>query len=50
MLMQTPFVNQQTGRFDSNALQKFLAEYKTQSNTIHKLLSNMKKSINIGLS
>jgi peptidyl-prolyl cis-trans isomerase D len=33
MLMQTPFVNQQTGRFDSNALQKFLAEYKTQSNT-----------------
>ena len=33
MLMQTPFVNQQTGRFDSNALQKFLAEYKTQSHT-----------------
>lgn len=30
MLMQTPFVNQQTGRFDANALQKFLAEYKTQ--------------------
>jgi len=33
MLMQTPFVNQQTGRFDSNSLQKFLAEYKTQSNS-----------------
>ena len=32
MLMQTPFVNQQTGRFDANALQKFLAEYKTQQN------------------
>lgn len=30
MLMQTPFVNQQTGRFDANQLQKFLAEYKTQ--------------------
>ena len=30
MLMQTPFVNEQTGRFDVNALQKFLAEYKTQ--------------------
>lgn len=28
MLLQTPFVNQQTGRFDVNALQKFLAEYK----------------------
>lgn len=31
MLLQTPFVNQQTGRFDANALQKFLADYKTQS-------------------
>lgn len=30
MLMQTPFVNQQTGRFDVNALKKFLAEYKAQ--------------------
>lgn len=28
MLMQTPFVNQQTGRFDASALTKFLAEYK----------------------
>lgn len=28
MLQQTPFVNQQTGRFDANALQQFLAEYK----------------------
>lgn len=33
MLAQTPFVNQQTGRFDANALQKFLAEYKTQKAT-----------------
>lgn len=33
MLMQTPFVNQQTGRFDVNALKKFLAEYKTQKST-----------------
>lgn len=30
MLLSTPFVNQQTGRFDASALQKFLAEYKTQ--------------------
>ena len=30
MLMQTPFFNQQTGRFDANALKKFIAEYKTQ--------------------
>ena len=30
MLMQTPFVNQQTGRFDASSLKKFLAEYKNQ--------------------
>ena len=30
MLQQTPFVNQQTGRFDASALQKFLADYKAQ--------------------
>ena len=29
MLMQTPFVNQQTGRFDVSSLQKFLADYKS---------------------
>lgn len=28
MLLQTPFVNQQTGRFDANMLKQFLAEYK----------------------
>ena len=28
MLAQTPFVNQQTGRFDASMLTKFLAEYK----------------------
>ncbi len=32
MLMQTPFVNQQTGRFDANLLKNFIAEYnKAQS-------------------
>ena len=31
MLLQTPFVNQQTGRFDANMLKKFLNEYKTAS-------------------
>ena len=30
MLQQTPFVNQQTGRFDASSLQKFLADYKAQ--------------------
>ena len=30
MLQQTPFVNQQTGRFDVASLQKFLADYKSQ--------------------
>ena len=33
MLLQTPFVNQQTGRFDANMLKKFLADYKNQQNT-----------------
>ena len=33
MLMQTPFYNQQTGRFDVNALKKVLAEYKAQGQT-----------------
>ena len=28
LLMQTPFVNQQTGRFDATQLTKFLADYK----------------------
>ena len=34
MLLQTPFVNQQTGRFDANLLKKFLAEYKQAQTTI----------------
>ena len=33
MLMSTPFVNQQTGRFDANSLKKFIADYKTQKST-----------------
>ena len=32
MLLQTPFVNQQTGRFDVTALQKFLNDYKSNQN------------------
>ncbi len=30
ILSQSPFINQQTGRFDVNQLKKFLAEYKSQ--------------------
>lgn len=33
MLLQTPFVNQQTGRFDANLLKKFLADYKQAQTT-----------------
>lgn len=33
MLLQTPFVNQQTGRFDVNMLKQFLAEYKQAQGT-----------------
>ena len=32
MLMQTPFVNQQTGRFDVSQLSKFLNDYKQNQN------------------
>ena len=32
MLMQTPFVNQQTGRFDVAQLSKFLNDYKSNQN------------------
>ena len=32
MLMQTPFVNQQTGRFDATQLSKFLNDYKNNQN------------------
>ena len=31
LLLQSPFVNQQTGRFDANALKQFLNEYKKNS-------------------
>ena len=33
MLLSTPFVNRQTGRFDVNTLQQFLAQYKQQKGT-----------------
>ena len=33
MLLQTPFVNRQTGRFDANMLKQFLAEYKQAQGT-----------------
>lgn len=32
ILMQSPFVNQQTGRFDASMLTKFLADYKNMAN------------------
>ena len=32
VLAQTPFVNQQTGRFDVNILKQFLDNYKKSSN------------------
>ncbi len=32
MLLSTPFVNRQTGRFDANQLGQFLAQYKQQKN------------------
>ena len=48
MLMQTPFVNQQTGRFDVNSLKKFLADYKAQQTSNLRWQSSMRPSTNIG--
>lgn len=55
MLLQTPFVNQQTGRFDVNALKKFLADYENrqtanpqlaeQYSTIYKFWSFIEKTL-----
>ncbi len=56
MLMQTPFVNQQTGRFDVSQLTKFLSDYKKakeqgngqmaeQYETIYKYWKFMEKTI-----
>ena len=33
LLLSTPFVNQQTGRFDANQLKQFLAQYEVQKNS-----------------
>ena len=44
MLMQTPFVNQQTGRFDANMLKKFLAEYK-QAQTANPQMAEQYQSV-----
>lgn len=32
LLLQSPFVNQQTGRFDANQLKQFMSEYKKNTN------------------
>lgn len=44
LLAQTPFINQQTGRFDANQLKKFLAEYK-QAQTANPQLAPQYESI-----
>jgi len=42
MLMQTPFVNQKTGRFDANTLKQFLNEYKKAQQTGGQQLEQMR--------
>ncbi|MBM6992737.1 MAG: SurA N-terminal domain-containing protein [Prevotella sp.] len=41
MLLSTPFVNRQTGRFDANQLKQFLAQYKTQQNANPQMAEQM---------
>lgn len=45
MLTQTPFVNRETGRFDVNMLQKFLAEYKQAQSGKSAQMNEQYKSI-----
>ena len=42
MLLQTPFVNQKTGRFDANALKQFINEYKKAQQTGGQQLDQMR--------
>ena len=46
ILMQTPFVNQQTGRFDASQLTEFLADYKKASQTTPQLAEQYQKIYN----
>ena len=46
MLLQTPFVNQQTRRFDANALKQFLAEYDNAKKTNPQLAEQYKTLYN----
>ncbi len=46
MLMQTPFVNQQTGRFDTELLKKFLSDYKSVQKTNPQMAEQYSKMYN----
>jgi peptidyl-prolyl cis-trans isomerase D len=46
ILAQSPFINQQTGRFDVNQLKKFLAEYKAQQTANPQLAQQYKALYN----
>ena len=46
MLAQTPFVNQQTGRFDVNLLKQFLSEYNKAKTTNAQALEQMRPMYN----
>ena len=49
MLLSTPFVNRQTGRFDANQLKQFLAQYNQIKTPTHRRLTSMRQSTSIGL-
>ena len=46
MLMQTPFVNQQTGRFDTELLKKFISDYKSVQKTNPQMAEQYTKMYN----
>lgn len=48
MLLQTPFVNRQTGRFDANMLKQFLAEYKQAQGTSAQLADQYRNLYDFG--
>ncbi len=45
MLLSTPFVNRQTGRFDANQLKQFLAQYKSNQSNVNPQVAEQMQTV-----
>ncbi len=45
MLLSTPFVNRQTGRFDANQLKQFLAQYKSNQTNVNPQVAEQMQTV-----